>query len=60
MTIAFAETFITEAKSTKFLGLQIDKHLKWEEHLNFVRKKILPMIFALKRLMILRIGKSRI
>jgi hypothetical protein len=39
----------TEAKSTKFPGLQIDKHLKWEEHLNHVRKKILTMIFALKR-----------
>jgi hypothetical protein len=49
LTINFAETTITEAKSTKFLGLKIDKHLKWDEHLNQVRKRILPMIFALKR-----------
>jgi hypothetical protein len=49
LTMNFVETTITEAKSTKFLGLKIAKHLKWEERLNHVRKRFLPMIFALKR-----------
>jgi hypothetical protein len=34
-----------QAEPSKFLGLQIDKYLKWEEHLNHVRKKILPISF---------------
>jgi hypothetical protein len=41
--------FISEIRSVRYLGLILDSHLKWEDHLNYVRKRISPMLFALRR-----------
>jgi hypothetical protein len=32
LNIGFNDKYIEEAVNTKFLGLQIDKHLSWENH----------------------------
>jgi Reverse transcriptase (RNA-dependent DNA polymerase) len=48
-TIAVNDTVITEVTSARYLGLFLDAQLRWEEHLNHVRQKILPMLFALRR-----------
>jgi hypothetical protein len=41
--------FISEVRSVRYLGLNLDSHLKWEEHLNYVRKRTWLMLFALRR-----------
>lgn len=41
---------INEAKSLKFLGLYIDKKLCWDDHIDFVCKKISSGIFLLRNL----------
>lgn len=36
-------------ESVKFLGLYIDKHLTWKEHINIISSKISRAIFAINR-----------
>jgi hypothetical protein len=61
LTIEFAETTITEAKSTKFLGLQIDKHLKCVGRtFEPCQEKDFTNDFRFEKDQILHIGKSRI
>ena len=38
---------IEEAESVKFLGILIDGRLKWQDHINHCRKKILSGLYAL-------------
>jgi hypothetical protein len=48
-TILLNDAIIAEVVSTRYLGLFLDGQLRWEEHLNHVRKRILPMLFALRK-----------
>jgi exonuclease III len=41
---------VTETKQVKFLGLYIDSDMKWQTHIDFVRKKILQFSYALRML----------
>jgi hypothetical protein len=36
-------------ESVKFLGIYIDKHLTWKEHINIISSKISRAIFAINR-----------
>ena len=36
-------------ESVKFLGIHIDKHLTWKEHINIINTKISRAIFAINR-----------
>ena len=38
--IKIKDHYITQVKSTKFLGTIVDDQLKWKEHINFVANKI--------------------
>jgi hypothetical protein len=37
-------------KSFNYLGLNIDNILKWNVHVNYIRKKLLPVLMILPRL----------
>ncbi len=39
---------IKKVSHTKFLGLQIDKNLKWSEHLKHVKAKLASTLYALR------------
>ena len=39
----------TKKKSVKFVGLHIDKHLTWKEHINIISSKIARAISAINR-----------
>lgn len=41
---------INQVDQTKFLGLFIDKHLSWDNHVKYVARRISSGIYALKRL----------
>ena len=41
---------LNKIKSTKFLGLQIDENLSWDNHINYVIGKINSGLYALKRM----------
>ena len=40
LNIKIKDHYITQVKSTKFLGTIVDDQLKWKEHINFVANKI--------------------
>ena len=40
IAISICNRNITEAKNVKFLGLKIDPHLNWNEHIDFISNKI--------------------
>jgi hypothetical protein len=42
LNIGYDEKYIEESINTKFLGLQIDNHLNWKNHID-------PMIWKLRR-----------
>ena len=48
--LKFGNFNITETISTKFLGINIDKHLKFEDHISNTTKKISKSIGILHRL----------
>lgn len=41
--------YICSTKRVKYLGLVIDNKFKFHDHISFVKKKIVPIIFAIKR-----------
>ena len=45
----FHDSVIEQANSAKYLGLWIDKDLNFETHISHVTRKVLPMIYAIKR-----------
>jgi hypothetical protein len=50
LNIKLANQVIIEAKSTKFLGIQIDNKLKWDTHINYTKQKLTRSLYALNRL----------
>lgn len=40
---------IKRVKCTKYLGVFIDENLSWEQHIDNLKKKIVPMIGAFRR-----------
>lgn len=42
--IFFCQKLLKYSKSVKFLGLYIDEYLSWTNHIDFIRKKIGPLI----------------
>ena len=40
LNIKIKDHYITQVKSTKFLGTIVDDQLKWKEHINFIANKI--------------------
>lgn len=46
--VMLSDTLLEEVYSTKFLGIQIDKQLTWEDHINNVCSKISSGIYALR------------
>ena len=52
-TVATFDLFIEDTKlqktdSVKFLGLNIDMHLNWQQHIQYCQKKIVSGLYALK------------
>lgn len=41
---------ISRVTETKYLGLIIDEKLNWHSHINKIKNKVRPLIFAIKRL----------
>jgi hypothetical protein len=50
MTIKHNNETVDEVASLKFLGVTIDKHLNWKEHIDQVCNKLNRFVFALRRL----------
>lgn len=50
ITSETAEYRIKATKNIKYLGIQIDQHLKWDTHVNSVVKKLRPTLFQFKQL----------
>lgn len=50
LTVAHDNVVITESKVHKFLGVILDTHLSWKEHVESVCQKINRFIYALYRL----------
>lgn len=49
LTLRIAGVELRQVAETDYLGLKIDKGLKWKNHIQKTRNKILPIIFALKK-----------
>ena len=41
---------ITQVESTRFLGVYVDQHLTWKEHINYISKKIAKNIGIITRI----------
>jgi hypothetical protein len=50
LNISFKNTTIERVESLKLLGLQIDENLNFHTHVHQIQSKIVPFIFALKRI----------
>ena len=49
MNIRFNQSIIERSESVKILGLTIDEELSFKEHVDQIKKKITPFIYALRR-----------
>lgn len=49
LTLSINNEPLRQVQETNYLGLIIDNRLKWNNHINKVKKKILPYIFAMKK-----------
>lgn len=49
ITLTINNEPLKQVQETNYLGIVIDSRLKWNSHINKVRKKILPYVFAIKR-----------
>ena len=47
--IKLANQVISKAESVKFLGIYIDEKLKWDTHINIVKKRITKSFFAINK-----------
>lgn len=43
------ETNLTQVRSTKFLGVFVDQHLDWKEHINYISAKVARNVGILTR-----------
>jgi hypothetical protein len=50
LAIEYADKFIEEAIITKFLGMQIDNHLNWKNHIDQILPKLGAACFAVRNL----------
>lgn len=48
--ITFNNVQLSRVQSTCYLGLTIDEKLSWSEHIKQIKRKISPMIFALRNI----------
>jgi hypothetical protein len=48
LCIGYNENYIKESDNTKFLGLQIDNHLNWKNHIDQIVPKLFGASYAIK------------
>jgi hypothetical protein len=48
LNIGFNDKYIEEAVNTKFLGLQIDNHLSWKNHIDQLVSKLCGACYAVR------------
>jgi hypothetical protein len=48
LSIGYNEEYIEESVNTKFLGLQIDNHLKWKNHIGQMIPKLSRACYAVR------------
>jgi hypothetical protein len=51
LSIGCKETYVEESVNTKFLGLQIDKHLNWKNHLSQLVHKLSGACYAVRSML---------
>jgi hypothetical protein len=51
LNIGFNEKYIEEAVNTKFLGLQIDSHLNWKNHVDQLVPKLSGACYAVRSML---------
>src|SRR6218665_368353 len=47
--VCINETNLTQVRSTKFLGVFVDQHLDWKEHINYISAKVARNVGILTR-----------
>ncbi len=50
ITIRIGECVLEQVKSSKYLGMQVDENLKWDSHIDTLRRKLASKVGLLKRL----------
>ena len=50
ISLKFGKHDINQVASVKFLGVWIDTSLKWESHIDYIKKKISSGLYALRSL----------
>lgn len=48
-TLKIRDTTIERVDNVKYLGITIDENLKWDNHIKNMKKKVMPIILAIKR-----------
>jgi hypothetical protein len=48
LNTGFYNKLIEEVEANKFLGLQIDKHLNWRKHIEYIIPKLSSACFAMR------------
>lgn len=49
LNVAYKNSLIQQIQSAKFLGITLDTHFSWKEHINSLCKKINKFVFALRK-----------
>ena len=50
LTISYEDKHIEEALSLKFLGMQLDNHLNWKDHIDQVLPKLSAACYAVRQM----------